>query len=176
MPSDFYVSIDDVLDLVRDVMAERFDLRRKELSNGPEKPQSVKKWVTQEFDFPDGADRGDYPKGLVNFDPERRFDRREQDTGDTSEIDVQIVIAFTIGSMSAADLNTMAGRYGDAIAWTLYREAKLVRPSDGTVLPGVFRILPKTMRIGPVQDADMFAVEVRAVVIVDQSFTGAVTP
>lgn len=169
-----FVATEQVLEQVRQILDERFDKRRKELSNGPERVQPVKKWVLDEFDFPEGGDRGDYPKGIVALDGERTSERREQDSGETARIPVMIRLAFSTVNMNKADAERDAIRYGDAICYTLMREALVKRPRDATVLPGLFRIWPEGMRAGAFTQQDLAGCEVRATVIIDSSFTAAV--
>lgn len=169
-----FVSTEQVLEQVRQILEERFDKRRKELSNGPELVAPVRKWVLDEFDFPSGADRGDFPKGIVALDDAgRTSQRREQDTGETATIAIVVRVFFSVTG-SKASLEREAIRYGDGIYYTLMREALVKRPKDGTVLPGLFRIWPDTMRVGSPASQDLMGAEVRATVTVDSSFQAAV--
>ena len=169
-----FISTELVLDYVRQVMEEHFDKRRKELTNGPEKAPTVKKWVSAEWAFPEVGDRGDYPKGVVNFDGDRLSERREQDTGETATIPVTVSIYFSLPGGDKDEANKIAVRYGDGVLYTLMREAKVKRPKDSTAIPGLFRIWPDSMRVGQVQESDLMGCEVKATVTVDSSFTAAV--
>lgn len=171
-----FVSTDDVLEAIREVLDEHFDLRRMELENGPERVPRVLKWVANDWVWPENADAGDFPKGFVNFDPERTSERREQDSGETATIGYVVEVYFTRKGMTAAAANQMAVRYGDGVLWTLMREAKLVLPRNAVAQPGLFRGWPETMRVGEVRDTDLYGCEVRGKVIVDSSFEGSVTP
>lgn len=168
-----FVSTDDVLEQLRQVMLEKFDLRRKELTNGPEKPPSVRSWETDDWGFPETLDESSLPMGIVDFD-ERTSDRREQDSGETAELDVTVTVYFSKQGISKSQAKRTAIRYGDGIMWTLMREALVRRPKDSTVLPGLFRVWPKSMRCGITQAQDLMGAEVKAHVIVDSSFTAAV--
>lgn len=168
-----YVQSTTVLDILRQILEERFDKRRGELDTPAATAPSVLKWLVEEYDFPEGANRGDFPKGVVMFD-RRTSERREQDTGETAVLDVTIRIYFDRADLSKADAHIRATAYGDALLYTLMREAKVVRPKDATVIPGLFRVWPKTMQRGTFEELGLMGVEVTAEVTVDSSFTAAV--
>lgn len=168
-----YVQSTTVCEIVRQVLEEHFDKRRLELDAPASTLPPVAKWLTEEFGFPEDANRGDYPKGIVLFD-RRTSERREQDTGETAVLDVTIRVYFSQADLTKDAAKVRAVAYGDALLYTLMREAKVVRPKDGTVIPGLFRIWPKTMHAGVFEEMDLMGAEVEAEVTVDSSFTAAV--
>jgi hypothetical protein len=168
-----FVSSDQVLDRLAEILSQHFEKRRKELTNGPEKPAPVRKWSIDEHDFPAGADRGDFPKGVVGFTA-RTSERREQDTGETAEFDLTVRIYFRSDAMTKADAETTARRYGDAVVYTVQREGLGKRPSDGTVIPGLFRFWPRHMKPGLFEEIDCWGCEVDVHAIVDSSFSASV--
>lgn len=169
-----FVSTEQVLEQVRQILEERFDKRRKELSNGPEQVPPVRAWLLGEFDFPGGDAVGDYPKGIVGLDDSgRTSERREQDSGETAKIGIVVRVFFSAAGLARDVLERTAMRYGDGIYYTLMREALVKRPKDSTVLPGLFRVWPDSMRIGQPQAQDLYGCEVRATVTIDSSFDAA---
>lgn len=169
-----FVPTETVIETVRQILEERFDRHTKSLGGSFLALPAVRKWVIDEFDFPEGGDRGDYPKGIVLLDGERTSERREQDTGETARIPLTVRLAFSTTNLSKADAERLAMRYGDGIYYTLMREALVKRPKDGTVLPGLFRIWPDGMRCGAFAQQDLAGCEVRSTVIVDSSFSAAI--
>lgn len=165
-----FVTTEQVLDRVAEIMRERLPARVKEAQYGANDVDIVvpKAWVLYEHDFPNGeVNQGDLPKGVVDF-TERRSERREQDTGETATIDGTCTVLFQRGDASASDLKRRAVRYGDAMLYTLLREAKAKRPRDGTVLPGLFRIWPSAMDVGSVEvGADTWGAQIRWTAIID---------
>lgn len=163
-----FVTTEQVLQRVADIMEQRMEKRVKELEYAQNRIEiePVRKWLLMEFSFPEGASRGDFPKGVVDVDT-RRSERREQDTGETAEIDVVLTIYFSREGLSASDAKRRAVRYGDAMLYTLMREAKGKRPSDATALPGWFRIWPVDMTPGLVRRSDLMGAQVRARVTID---------
>lgn len=162
-----WVTTEQALDQVRKMLEERFDKRRSELTSGPDQVAPVLKWLLGEFAFPNEADRGDFPKGVVSFD-ERASERREQDTGETATIDFTIRVYFRAEDVSD-DAEITALRYGDAVLYTLMREARGKDPEDATALPGWFRVWPRTMQVGVVKEFGLRGAEVRAQIIIDQN-------
>lgn len=167
-----FVESTTVVDYVIAIFAEHFDKRRGELFGPAATVPKVAKWLPEEFDFPEGASRGDFPKGVVLFD-DRASERREQDSGETATLNVTIRVYFSEVGLSKAEAKKRAVGYGDAILYTLMREAKVVRPKGGIVIPGLFRIWPKKMSAGEFEQQGLAGCEVEAEVIVDSSFTAA---
>lgn len=165
-----FVTTEQVLERVAEIMLERIPLRLAELSYAANElaVEHPKKWTIFEHAWSDGeVNRGDLPKGVVDFD-ERRSERREQDTGETATIDGTCTILFQRGDLAAPDLKRRAVRYGDAMLYTLMREAKAKKPLDGVVLPGLFRIWPASMQAGLVEpSADTFGAQIRWTAIID---------
>jgi len=165
-----FVTTEQVLDRVAEIMRDRLPARVKELqyaANSLDFPMP-KGWHLFEHDFPDGEiNQADLPKGVVDF-AERRSERREQDTGETAMIDGSCTVLFFRGDLTPGDLKRRATRYGDAMLFTLMREAKAKRPKDGTVLPGLFRIWPASMDVGSFEaSADTWGAQIRWTATID---------
>ncbi len=165
-----FVTTEQVLERVAEIMRERLPARVKEMQYGANalEVEDVRAWGLFEHDWSGGeVNRANLPRGIVDLD-ERRSERREQDTGETATIDGTCTVMFQRGDLTADALKRRACRYGDAMLYTLMREAKAKRPKDGVVLPGLFRIWPASMTTGTIEPtADTFGAQVRWTAIID---------
>lgn len=166
-----FVTTEQLLQQVAEVMRDRMPKRLAELQGAPNQLpiEYPKAWVLFEFDLGGESNKGDLPRGVVDFDS-RASERREQDTGETATVDGMCTIYFAAGSLTGDELKRRAVRYGDAMLYTLLREAKAKRPKDGTVLPGLFRVWPTTMAVGVIEEsADRWGAQVKWRATIDTS-------
>lgn len=167
-----FQTTDQILDQVIEILRERMEKRKKELvPYEPSKTKAVVKWLRDEWDWPAGNARGDLPKGVVSLD-QRDSERREQDSGETATLDITISIYFSEAAKKAK-ARRWATAYGDGILYTLMMESLGKRPKDATVIPGLFRIWPTSMRPGETEQHGLYGAEVKARVTVDSSFSAA---
>jgi hypothetical protein len=169
-----FLPTEKILETVQRILRDRMALRQAELRGlGPDTCPLVKDWRIGDWDLPD-AGKGAYPLGVVDLDdPALTSERREQDTGETLEVNLVARIVFEHESFERGRAQIEAARYGDLLRYTVNREAKGVNPKDLTVLPGWFRMWAHTMRIGDPDTLGLKAAEVkiRLTVDVQQAFS-----
>ena len=170
-----FVPSDQVAEQLRQVLEQGMRKRKGEIEeHGFFGLDDVKEWLLDEWEFP-VAGQGNYPRGIVMpGDPLRESERREQDTGETATLQFVAKVYFEAAGMSRGRALRTAMRYGDLISYAVMRNAKVERPKDGTVLPGLFRFWPRQVRIGESEDSHLYGCEVTIEGVIDSSFSGAV--
>jgi len=123
-----------VADALAEILRERLD-KWKQDHDGLRDLPSIRHWEAIEQD--EAPDFATLPAGYVAFNTWDSV-RDPQDGGAGMEY-VFDVYVYTNREQHGTDAHTLAIRYGDAVMLTVNKEAKVTRPKDATVLPGLFR-------------------------------------